>query len=235
MMVNPVHNGGPTCNGYPSGDHAGSPEFSGRADVVTGGGSGGGGSNWTGSWSSTPSKVGFVCQSSGVGAGDTATIGFWHNKNGQALINSFNGGPTSTALANWLATNFPHLYGPLSSNNLTGKTNADVAALFMTFFNVTGQKTYAQVLAGALASYATNTNLSGTVAGQYGFNTSPGGTGSKTYNVGSYGAAIGLVNNTSYTVLQLLQQADAISPLDSNEFNALNSIFDGINQLGDIK
>jgi len=38
--------------------------------------------------------------------GDTATIGFWNNKNGQALINSLNGGPNSPALATWLATNF---------------------------------------------------------------------------------------------------------------------------------
>src|SRR5262249_43630586 len=33
--------------------------------------------------------------------GQTATIGFWHNKNGQAVINNFNGGPSATALGNW--------------------------------------------------------------------------------------------------------------------------------------
>ena len=65
-------------------------------------------------------------------SGDTATIGFWHNKNGQALIDSLNGGSTATALGNWLATQFPYLYGPQSSNNLTGATNAQVAALFLT-------------------------------------------------------------------------------------------------------
>jgi hypothetical protein len=36
----------------------------------------------------------------GLGHGDTATIGFWHNKNGQALILSFNGGGTSVKLGN---------------------------------------------------------------------------------------------------------------------------------------
>ncbi len=32
-----------------------------------------------------------------VGSGQYATIGFWQNKNGQAVINSFNGGSTATA------------------------------------------------------------------------------------------------------------------------------------------
>jgi len=59
MMVNPAHNA-PWCGGNSGGDHAGAPEFAGRHDLVTGGGSGGGGSNWTGSWSSTPPNV-LVC------------------------------------------------------------------------------------------------------------------------------------------------------------------------------
>ena len=207
MMINPAHNA-PLCNvNYKAGDHAGAPEFIGRLNVLTGGGSGGGGSNWTGSWSSTPALVAFVCSTT-IGRGDTATIGFWHNKNGQALIKSLNGGSTSKNLANWLADQFPCLYGSDSPNNLTGKTNADVAALFMTIFNVTGQKTDAQILGGALAAYVTSSSLAGTIAGQYGFNTSPGGTGGKTYNVGSSGAVIGLVNGQSYTVTQLLQRAN---------------------------
>jgi hypothetical protein len=236
MMINPAHNA-PLCNpNYNSGDHAGAPEFTGRGAVLTGGGSGGGGSNWTGSWSSTPpAMTGFACSTGTVGKGDTATIGFWHNKNGQTLINSLNGGPTSHNLANWLATQFPYLYGANSPNNITNKTNADVAALFMTFFGVSGQKTNAQILAGALAAYVTNTSLAGTVAGQYGFNTSTGGTGAKTYNVGSNGSAIGLSNNTSYTVMQLLQQANLTKHNGTFDAGAFNNIFDGINQLGDIK
>jgi len=55
MMIDPVHNA-PTCNGYNGGDHAGTPEDSIVKKLVTGGGSGGG-SNWTGSWSSTPTYV----------------------------------------------------------------------------------------------------------------------------------------------------------------------------------
>ncbi len=167
-------------------------------------------------------------------SGDAATIGFWHNKNGQALILSLNGGASSKALANWLATNFPYLYGTHSSNNLTNQTNTKVAALFMTFFGVSGQKTNAQILAGALASYVTSSSLAGTTAIKYGFNNSPGGTGAKTYNVGSDGTAIGLVNNTSYTVLQLLQQANLDQANGTFNANAFNDIFTGINQGGDI-
>jgi hypothetical protein len=56
MMIDPVHNA-PTCNSYNNGDHAGTPESPAVKNLVTGGGSGGGGSNWTGSWSSTPTYV----------------------------------------------------------------------------------------------------------------------------------------------------------------------------------
>jgi len=162
-----------------------------------------------------------------IGSGDTATIGFWHNKNGQALIKAT---PNSPALGNWLAGNYPCLY-----SGLAGKSNNDIAAYFLSLFNVTGQKTYAQILAVALATYETDSDLSGNVAVKYGFNVSTTGTGAKLFNVGSYGTAIGLSNNTSYTVLQLLEAANHVCPFDANEFNALNSIFDGINTTGDIK
>ena len=170
-----------------------------------------------------------------LGTGDTATIGFWHNKNGQALIYAVNGGGTSTNLANWLATSFPYLYGASSSNNLAGGTNKAVAAAFLTYFNKTGAKTDAQIMAGALAAYVTNSTLAGgTYAAAYGFKVTTGGTGAKTYNVGSLGTAIGLANNTAYTVTQLLQQANLMK--QNGTFNAatFNTIFDGINQKGDI-
>ena len=141
-----------------------------------------------------------------------------------------NGGPTSTQLGTWLGTNYPCLFGALN-----GRPNTAVAAQFLIYFNVTGQKTYAQVMAGALAAYATSSTLAGSsVAGGYGFNVSTTGTGAKTYNTGSNGTAIGLLNNTSYTVSQLLQAANAKCPWNSAAFNALNTIFDGINTSGDI-
>jgi hypothetical protein len=168
--------------------------------------------------------------------GDAATIGFWNNKNGQALILSMNGSSTSTQLANWLAAVFPSLYSASSAHDLTGKTNVDVAALFQAFFAVNGQNTDAQVMAGALAAYVSTPALAGsTVAASYGFNVSPGGTAVKYYNTGSNGTAIGLANNTSYTVFQLLQAANAVSPYSSAAFDALNTIFNGINTTGDIK
>jgi hypothetical protein len=165
--------------------------------------------------------------------GDTATIGFWHNKNGQALIKSLNGGPNSTALGTWLASNYGCLFG-----SLNGKANTVVAAQFLVYFGVSGQKTYAQIMGAALASYATSSTLAGgTMAAGYGFNVSSAGTGAKTYNVGSNGSAIGLVNNMSYTVSQLLQAANANcsgGTIAAGAFNALNNIFDGINSSGDI-
>ena len=175
-----------------------------------------------------------------VGTGDTATIGFWNNKNGQYLISIANGGGTSTALANWLATSFPAMFGATSPNNLTGKKNSDVAALFTTFFKVTGTKTKAQVMAGALAVYITSTSLSGTDATmvaqrtKFHFNSSTGGTGTKTWNVGTYGTALGLTNNQSYTVLQLLNQANLKTQQGTFDMTAFNVIFNGINVAGDI-
>ena len=64
-----------------------------------------------------------------VTAGQTATIGFWRNKNGQRLILSLNGGPCSKALGNWLASAFPNLYA-----DLAGKTNRQVADFYSDIF-----------------------------------------------------------------------------------------------------
>ena len=55
-------------------------------------------------------------------AGQFATIGFWQNQNGQALIKSFNGGSTQTGLGKWLATSFPKLFG--ASNPYISSTAA---------------------------------------------------------------------------------------------------------------
>ncbi|TAK15355.1 MAG: tandem-95 repeat protein [Acidobacteria bacterium] len=171
-----------------------------------------------------------------VGKGDTATIGYWQNQNGQALIKKMNGSTSATNLGNWLAGNFPYLWGANASNanNLTGKTNTQVAAYYITVFK--SDKWMAQVLAGAIASYVTNSTLAGgNYSVPYGFNYSVTGTGSKTYNVGSYGTAIGLANNTSYTISALLQQANLRKQQGNYNSNAFNVIFSGINQAGDIK
>src|SRR5207253_289536 len=102
---------------------------------------------------------------SSLKAGQTAGIGFWNNKNGQALIKSLNGGTAATQLGNWLGSTLPNLYGAYASaDNLSGKTNADVAAFFQHAFRNKGPKLDAQVLATALSVYVTNSTLAGNVA-----------------------------------------------------------------------
>jgi len=171
-----------------------------------------------------------------VSIGDTATIGYWRNNNGQALILKMNGSASSTALGNWLAANYPYLFGANAgtANNMTGKTNTQVAAYDVTLFN--SDKWMAQVFGGALAAYVTNSALSGgNYSVPYGFNYSASGTGAKTWNVGTQGTNVGLVNNTSYTVSALLQQATLRKQLGLYNSNAFNVIFSGINVAGDIK
>jgi hypothetical protein len=177
------------------------------------------------------------------GKSDTATIGFWANQNGQAVINSLNGGSGSTNLSAWLASNFPNLYGiNAGPNNLTGDTNADVAAYFITLKSMSGQKTYAQILGTALAVYVTSSNLTGgsnATVNKYGFNVTPGGIGGALFDTGSDGTGLGLNNNTNYTVFALLQAANNSATngdgtLGSSAFNAANDLFSNINQKGDI-
>jgi hypothetical protein len=135
-------------------------------------------------------------------AGD---IGFWHGNNGQALINSFNGGPTSTALANWLASSFPNLYGTKAgADNLTGKTNTQVAAFFQSLWALHHDNADVQVLATALNVYATTFSLGGTAGVAYGFLVTAEGLGAASVSVGWDGAAFGVANGTTLNVYELL-------------------------------
>lgn len=112
-----------------------------------------------------------------VQSGQTASIGFWQNRNGQQLIRSLNGGSSSSHLATWLAATFPNLYGDQAgSNNLSGKTNSEVADLYVSLFKRTAKtspggppKLDAQVLATAMSVYVTSYQLAGLTAQQYGF------------------------------------------------------------------
>ncbi len=154
------------------------------------------------------------------------------------MIDSFNGSSSSTALGNWLAQLMPNTFGANagSANNLTGKTNSQVAAYYMTLFGQSGlQKTYAQVLAVALAVYATEPSLGRAQGAGQGFIQSTAGTGGATFNVGSAGAAIHVANGTTLTVLQILEDQDAV---DSGgiipDLTDTNTIFNGINSDGDL-
>src|SRR5262249_54534952 len=121
-----------------------------------------------------------------VHKGQTAGIGLWNNKNGQALIKALpvatNADGSVNSVANWLAATLPNTFGAhAGSNNLTGKSNAAVAALFQQDFLLKGVKLDAQLLATALSVYATNATLDSTaVAAQYGFTVSRDGAGTAT-------------------------------------------------------
>jgi hypothetical protein len=176
-----------------------------------------------------------------VQRGQTAGIGFWNNKNGQALILALNGG-TGTQLTDWLAATLPNLFGAnAGSNNLAGKSNAYVAALFQRDFAVKGTKLDAQVLATALSVYASNATLDNTgVAANYGFVVSGDGVGAATWNVGSNGDAFGVANSTTMTVMDLLSatEAQAISGLlykgNMATRNEANAVYSALNEAGNI-
>jgi hypothetical protein len=142
--------------------------------------------------------------------GSTGSVGFWGNTNGQAVIKSMNGSPSAKNFATWLATNFPYLYGAnAGSKNLTNKTNVDVANLFLTLFGKSQTKPEAQVMGVAMAIYVTSSTLAAALTRRpYGFTVTPAGVGGAYWNVGSNGTAIGLSNNTYYTLMQIVQQAN---------------------------
>jgi hypothetical protein len=187
----------------------------------------------------------------GVTAGQTATIGFWQNRNGQALVQALNGGPTATRLGHWLATTFPNLYGALD-----GRTNAEVAAYYKTLFARTAQtapagppKVDAQVMATALAVYVTNQTLAGTSAAAFGFQVAADGLGTRTVDVAGNGAAFGVADHSTHTVMDLLlaadarshagllEDADADGRIDAAEVGfrtQVNAVFTTVNEAGDI-
>ena len=126
-------------------------------------------------------------------------------------------------------------------NDLALQSNAYIAALFQSDFVVKGVKLDAQVLATALAVYATNATLDNTaVAASYGFVVSGDGLGAATWNVGSDGDAFGVANNTSMTVMGLLLATDgqAINGLLYNgnaaRRNEANAVYSALNQAGSV-
>ena len=145
-----------------------------------------------------------------VTAGQTATIGFWQNKNGQALIRSLNDDTDPMRLGDWLSATFPKMYGTLG-----GQTNDGVADFYTGLFlrtkkeavklGLTGPvKMDAQVMAVAFACYVTNETLAGTTAATYGFLVTANGVGTSTFNVGTSGQAFGAANGSVLAILDLL-------------------------------
>ncbi len=197
-----------------------------------------------------------------VTSGQTATIGFWQNKNGQNLIKSLNGGANATQLGNWLAATFPNMYGASAgANSLVGKTNAEVADFYSDLFRRKKKeaeqlglggptKMDAQVMAVALATYVTNETLAGTVATSSGFVVTENGLGVSTFNVGTSGEAFGVDDGSVLTVLDLLLatddmtvngvlydldgDGDADDNLESLLRTLANDLYTTINEQGDI-
>ena len=170
-------------------------------------------------------------------------IAFWIGIHGQTLIKSFNGGANATALANWLASSFPKLYGAnAGGHNLTGASNTQVAAFFQSVYASTQSPTTldAEVLATALNVYATTLSLGGTAGQAYGFQVDSAGSGARTCNVGSSGMAFGVANFTNENVLQLLTAANANAvggePWGLNQLLRVeaNMVFIGLNEMGTI-
>lgn len=180
-------------------------------------------------------NFGELGQSCGISSCQTANISYWHCSTGQSLIKAFNGSSTSTTLATWLATSFPNLYGAgAGASNLIGKTNADVATLFQSLYQ-SGSQVDEQFLATALSVYATTSSLGGAAGASYGFSVSALGLGAGTYNIGTNGAAFGVSNGTSLTVIQILQAVNAKSKNgsffngNSTYINQAITVLNGIN------
>jgi hypothetical protein len=90
-------------------------------------------------------------------------------------------------------------------------------------------------MGAAIAAYVTSSTLAGgNYAAAYGFTVTPSGIGTKLWNVGSSGTAMGLSNNTYYTVMQLLQQANLRKQQGLYDATAINVVFGGINATGHI-
>jgi hypothetical protein len=89
--------------------------------------------------------------------------------------------------------------------------------------------------------YVTNPTLDNTGVGtQYGFKVGGNGAATATVNVGSNGAAFGVADNTTVTVLDLLVAADAQAVTgalyngNAAKRNIANNVFSAINQAGGI-
>lgn len=192
-----------------------------------------------------------------VSSGDAAGIGFWQNKHGQDLIRSGGNG-----LASWLTENFGNVFGN-KFNDGTGDDGVEVAEFYkQELFKQKAKrsagpaKVDAQFMATALATYFTDGSLAGSIASAYGFNVSDTGIGTRIVNVGTSGAAFGVMDHMELTVLQLLQATNGmtdqpdllagtakvydvdgdgdISDLESDLRSKANTIYSLINESGGI-
>jgi hypothetical protein len=180
----------------------------------------------------------------------TATIGFWNNKNGHAVIEAMGTNAQGYSLLGiWLATNFSSLYGTAGlgvTGTLATKTPQGVEDYFNTLFTLKDNaKVEAQVMAVAMAAYVTdsfqNTSAAGlAAASKYGFLVIPNGLGTQQWNVGPAGTLLGLTNNTNYSIAQLLAAANSVAvggrlfAGQTANRSTVNDLFSAINEFFDI-
>jgi hypothetical protein len=157
-----------------------------------------------------------------------------------------NGGPNSTLLGTWLASNYSNLFG-----NLSGQPNSVVASEFESLVtkSSTSAKLYLQVFTTALSLYMTDSNQTGGTPTQflptnYGFKSTPGGSGSATYNTETFGTLLGLPNHTPTAISAIVAAANSeylggcwSGNLSTKTAQALcvGYFGDDINQAGDIR
>ena len=151
-----------------------------------------------------------------VSSGDTASIGFWQNKHGQALIEA--GGDS---LAGWLTENFGNIFGNSFSDGVGGDDGAEVADFYKREFfkkKLKGTpKVDAQFMGLAFATYFTSSNLSGaTVASDFGFNVTETGLGTKVVNLGETGDAFNAADYTDMAIMALLVATNDLTGADAD-------------------
>jgi hypothetical protein len=161
---------------------------------------------------------------------ESATMAFWSSL-GQSLIKSFGGSSTSTGLGTWLATYMPNVFGGTALGN---KTNATVASTYMSYYNVTGQKNMAQVMATAMNVYASTLSLGGSTGTSFGFNVTSAGLGAADFNIGSNGAAFGVSNNATITVTQMLSYVNSKASKNVLYNNVTSLLNQAYNEFGQV-
>jgi hypothetical protein len=172
-----------------------------------------------------------------VASGTFGTAAYWATTTGQTVIKSLNGSATATALGQWLATNFPNLYGAAAgaysmvNSGGTYFTNTQIASAYSKFTGAAEQ-----VLSTALSVYATSIDLAGINVHSIDshITTSAEGSGMETYSVGTNGAAFGLANNTTATVMQLLEDLNTNTAAGAAPATGANTIFTAINTAGGV-
>lgn len=72
-------------------------------------------------------------------------------------------------------------------------------------------------MAVAFATFFTSSNLAGHMAAGYGFNVSATGAGNKTVNIGARGAAFGVADNSTLTIMQILLASNGLTDHPNNQ------------------